>query len=1119
MKPKRLLVDLSSTMWTCLLAGKDEEFSQQVEHEGKTVTVNGWQYGYENAINSLLSAWEKTGIQPKDTILVHETGNSKGLRKRWLPTYKEGRDSGRPPEAYTQFNILKEKLLQAVRDLGGNAVTRPNLEGDDIIGYLAEKLQGKKIIMTGDRDLAVLINDDVALWRQNELVTENPYGPWPHQWLPVHKALVGDKSDKIPGAKGFGEKAWLDLIVIFGADGIELMEELIIHKQLAKLQEDVGELNVLQKVVDNADMVYASYAAGKLYPEMCENMRVPLQWSPGYVKPRAEIEDERLRKFAGVTRLVHAGNYDEAVKWATPLIKASASVALDIETSVPDEAIEWLQQVKNTDKEDKLGVDVLGSKLNGLALTFGQNNQYTLYFTCGHLHDDETPNLSSEQIRQVVAQIPDDIPTVIQNVSFELPILYMEWGHLQEDNGWHGFLPNCHDTKILANYVNENISTGLKQSSKHYFDYDQTTYQDVTQGRRMDQMTASEVLDYGADDTIMTAALYQHYKVICEIEGSWDAYEKVEVKPAYLTALAFVQGTPISLERMLDLEREDLAAAVEHQKVVDEFLIANGWEGTVCPVFTESDLAVPAKIKEIYSFVIGEELKTMVRTPDKIYKLIAADGEEDHLLLAKYLEEGNVAQINDWVASRFSGKPELNLGSPKQMTKLLYETLGLEVKIINKLTDNERQNKRDLADACYKFGKIERGSSKVEPLTEEEKVLLIQKASTDDTAMQFALLDDLEPEVRKFLENLMALKKINTRCSLFYNKYRNIRHWRTNKVHAALNQCATVTRRYSASGPNLQQLPKKGEGVKFRQIFVPHKRDAVICSIDFSGQELRLGADQSRDENMLACYIGDHKRDMHSITAAGAMEFKWGKEKVQEFAEKYGIHPVDSDGAYALFVAIRHAEDEGDHKLADDLRKVAKNVNFGAQYDSQAPTLAKTIIIPVKDAQAFLDAKYAMFPRFEDWKDEVKADLHRKGYVTTLLGARRHLTDQILSDDKWEVAKAERQGPNMRIQGSAAEQTKLCMAALWDSGALFKYDARFIAPIHDELVTSVSIEDALEFIKIKHQCMTLKYMSDVPEVGSISIGPDFGTQHECGDEYDAQAITKALDKCREAVAA
>ena len=53
-------------------------------------------------------------------------------------------------------------------------------------------------------------------------------------------------------------------------------------------------------------------------------------------------------------------------------------------------------------------------------------------------------------------------------------------------------------------------------------------------------------------------------------------------------------------------------------------------------------------------------------------------------------------------------------------------------------------------------------------------------------------------------------------------------------------------------------------------------------------------------------------------------------------------------------------------KMADDLRKNAKNVNFLAQYDGQAPKLAQTLIITVEDAQTFLDAKYAMFSRVEE---------------------------------------------------------------------------------------------------------------------------------------------------------
>jgi hypothetical protein len=104
-------------------------------------------------------------------------------------------------------------------------------------------------------------------------------------------------------------------------------------------------------------------------------------------------------------------------------------------------------------------VDVFGSKLTGLSLTFGSNNQYTMYFSVDHFN---TNNVTSEQVRDAVVLIPPASPIVIQNFAFEGPILFEEWGEAWKDNGWHGFLPNVIDTKVLANYVDENVSSGLK---------------------------------------------------------------------------------------------------------------------------------------------------------------------------------------------------------------------------------------------------------------------------------------------------------------------------------------------------------------------------------------------------------------------------------------------------------------------------------------------------------------------------------------------------------------------------------------------------------------------------------------------------------------------------------
>jgi DNA polymerase-1 len=218
---------------------------------------------------------------------------------------------------------------------------------------------------------------------------------------------------------------------------------------------------------------------------------------------------------------------------------------------------------------------------------------------------------------------------------------------------------------------------------------------------------------------------------------------------------------------------------------------------------------------------------------------------------------------------------------------------------------------------------------------------------------------------------------------------------------------------------------------------------------------------------------------------------------------------------------LRHLDkSDPTKKKADDLRKDSKNVNFAAQFGGQAVKLSETLIMSVEDAQLFLDARSAMFPEVDEAAIRAEDYCKKYGYALTMMGARRHLREAMISDDRWAASRAARQAWNMEIQGSAAEMTKLAMARLWKSGAIHKYDVRFIAPIHDELVTSVHRDHALEFIKIKHACMTAQYAdmsnpndpNSVPIMGSISIGPNFADQIECGDWYIEENIREALDK-------
>lgn len=626
--------------------------------------------------------------------------------------------------------------------------------------------------------------------------------------------------------------------------------------------------------------------------------------------------------------------------------------------------------------------------------------------------------------------------------------------------------------------------------------------------RKMNQLKASEVVEYGCDDTICTAAVANHYRVVMELEGSWDVFEEVETHPAYLTALAYVQGTAFSLESMAEQEKDDDIAFAKAEPILLDYLMKIGFEGTRFVPIKELD---PASIKRAVFEIEGVELVTKVRTPSKLAKLIEDLCPES--TLPQLINENAVVLINARMEEKFTGNPHFDLGSTPQMKSLLYGHMGLPVRLVNPLTAIERVKQPDLAAAMKKFVSLRAGKS-TGSMTDEEMELMKKKAKTDDDAVNWALKFDVkDDDTKAALKAIQTLKSVMTRRSLFYSNYWKGLHWKDGKLHSNTNQCAAVSRRYSMSDQNLNQLPKKGEAIRFRSHFLPHKKNAVVASIDFVGQELRLAADTSQDKNMLACYVGDDLKDPHSLTSAGALRDAWGAAKVTTLFDEFGADLArDDDGTYLLFLRLL-ALPKGHpvRKDAEDHRKGAKNTNFAAQNGARAVKVSEMNAMPLTDAQQFLDGRERMFPGVTRAAEKCADEAKRTGYATTYMGVRRHLAEAMMSDERGAADRAGRQAWSTRIQASAAEMTKLAMGRLWRSGIYFRYDARFIAPIHDELVSSVIAEHAVDFLREKNAAMTVPYSTmKVPILGSISIGPNFADQFECGNTHDVDAIEGAI---------
>lgn len=1064
----KLVFDMSSVMWNCLLAGKDTENGYEaVDANGKAHPVNTAAFGYERAVNQIKASLTTNKCTPIDCIFVVEGMNSKARR---VMMFKEYKNRGvRPLEQYEEFNKLKDMLTETFRSLGSIFVKQDNVESDDVIAYIAGNSEEDLVIHSQDNDLLVLSGVNkygakIDCYIGNDF-NYNKYGHFEFRFITLYKATVGDSGDKIPGIQGFGPAKWEELETRFGDVGLDELCRLAELGSLEELAKEAEQDKLVGLIYKGRESFLTSWKLAKLHPEWVDTMADAFEWTPGLVLDYV-VDDERLNQWKGVTRLITAEKFDEFLGKFKANLALRPYIALDIETSTPEESDEWLA---NQGKED--GVDVIGSELSGMSLTFGPNMNFTVYIPVDH---KDTNNVSKEKVFELLKVIAESgVEVAIHNTAFEGPVLFNEFGKQWLDNGFCGFIPNWLDTKLEASYVDESFSLGLKKLSKRWLNYDQTEYKDVTTVNgvryKMRELTGRHVFDYACDDTITTAALHNFFKFFMELEHTYKVYKQVELDAAYLHAQSFTHGTKVSLATLSKLQQEDQETYKQAWATLREYLLQKGWEGSNPPKFSVE--LTPTNVKEAYKIVTGEELVTMVRKMEKLIEMVEPKAKTlAELIKGVHTGAIDFEALNGYVASHFNGEPEFNAGSPKQLGKLFYDVLELPVKVYNPPTDKMRAD----------------GNKTGTP-------------KTDALAISYGLMDVADDEQKvTVLKALRLMKMVQTREGLYYKPYPGFIHWKTGRVHSSHNQCATNTRRASSSMPNVQQLAKNGkvEGYspRIREIFVPHKRDAVIVSMDFSSQEILLQAEWCKDPALMEVFVGENPKDMHSITG------------VKIFNSKYGV-----DFSYDEFKSAVGDKDSEGHTKAKATRALGKAVNFGTQYRIAAKKLSTMLFVTETDAQMMIDAKAEAFPVAEQWALDEMALVKQTGKVYTMLGAVRHLRSELLSTDRSISSKADRQAISFRIQGSAAEMTKLAEGAMFRAKLEQKYDCEVIASIHDEVVASVTVKDLIPFIKEMHACMVANYAGmTLPIKSSISFGPNFGSQVEVGDWPTEEAIEKGI---------
>jgi DNA polymerase-1 len=181
-------------------------------------------------------------------------------------------------------------------------------------------------------------------------------------------------------------------------------------------------------------------------------------------------------------------------------------------------------------------------------------------------------------------------------------------------------------------------------------------------------------------------------------------------------------------------------------------------------------------------------------------------------------------------------------------------------------------------------------------------------------------------------------------------------------------------------------------------------------------------------------------------------------------------------------------------KVTPDMRRKAKEVNFGILYGSTAFGLSQNLGISRTEASEIIEAYFTEFSAIKRYMDDSINFAREKEYVETILGRRRYLRD-INSRNITTRGFAERNAINAPIQGSAADIIKVAMIQIQKWLLREGLKTKMIMQVHDELVFDLHHEEQ-EIIKPKViELMKSAVILEVPMEVEVGIGKNWLEAH------------------------
>lgn len=331
---------------------------------------------------------------------------------------------------------------------------------------------------------------------------------------------------------------------------------------------------------------------------------------------------------------------------------------------------------------------------------------------------------------------------------------------------------------------------------------------------------------------------------------------------------------------------------------------------------------------------------------------------------------------------------------------------------------------------------------------------VVAKTSTGKPSTKESVLQELATE-HPLPALILDWRHVAKLKSTYVDSLQDLVHPETRRVHTSFNQTIAATGRLSSTNPNLQNIPvRTAQGREIRKAFVPQEGWTLIAA-DYVQIELRILASMAEDEAMKQAFA--EGEDIH--TAAAARVFK--------------VEPAD---------------------VTRDMRRKAKEVNYGIPYGVSPWGLAQRLRSSLEEAQALIEQYQRSYPDIMRYLNESVELAREKGYAETKLGRRRYVPG-IQARNANERAASERISLNMPIQGTQADMIKIAMVRLnkrlHDEG----FQTRMLLQVHDELVFEAPPEEVDAVSQVIKEEMIAALPLDVPIEVDLDVGDNWLDAH------------------------